>query len=147
MGAAVEPYDAVDAESPVQPDRLGDPLHPIVLGVYDQRVRAPELIRSRMRRALMLGDAEPRARGAFRLANPGLVEGEAHVVADLGPGASIVEVLVTEQARVIPCAGEVHLSGRDRYRTERKRDKQFDTSHRLLSACGKRQRRPTGRRI
>ena len=59
MRAAVEPDDAIDAERAVEPDRLGDAAHAIVLRVHDERVGPPELIGGRMGRALMLGHAEP----------------------------------------------------------------------------------------
>src|SRR5690606_9386478 len=93
---AVQPDDTVHAEGPVEADGLGDPADAIVLRVDDQRVRAPELISRRMRRALMLGNAEPGSGVAFGLADPGLVEREAHEVADLGSLAPIVEVFLTE---------------------------------------------------
>src|SRR5690606_29968309 len=106
----------------------------------------PRLIRGRMRRALMLGHAEPRARVALGLADAGFVERQAHEVADLGALAAVVEVFLAEESGVIPGAREVDLRERGRRagkRSERGDERQPSTGgewqytcHRAASASG-----------
>ena len=146
MRPAVEPDDAVDAERAVEPDRLGDAADAIVLRVHDQRVGAPKLIGRRMRRALMLGHAKPGTGVALGLANARFVERKTQKISDLRTRTPVVEIFVTEKARMIPCTREVDLSERTRNRRQREREGNREPFHRLLPSARTRRRRPAGRR-